>query len=263
MIELILQIALIINGLFLSRVGVVYIFSPLQTRPTETVGQERQIFTLREANPGPLDGLRFMLTTKLGINVSHLAITKYILHPAANVESCKIHQCQTFQRPRVEVQSQWGYKNEVLNGPGLDLLHILVPLYGGSLFTIGIFNLTAFFLFEIKESSYVLLASGICFWLGTIFVRSTFSKKTLNHYKTGLTQVGGQGGQVPSRFFAENLTLSLPGGQIMPTTVLNAPSDFQTLRRPCKKGRNNFLDSLHALVGLACLIAGILGCAYG
>ena len=96
---------------------------------------------------------------------------------------------QTFQRPRVEVQNQWGYKNEVLDGPGLDLLHILVPLYGGSLFTIGIFNLTAFFLFEIKESSYVLLASGICFWLGTIFVRSTFSEKTLNHYKKGRKEV--------------------------------------------------------------------------
>ena len=262
MIELILQIALIINGLFLSRVGVVYICSPLQARPTEIVGQERRILTLREANPLPLDGLRFMLTTKLGINVGHLAITKYILHPAANTESCRIHQCQTFQRPRVEVQSQWGYKNEVLNGPGLDLLQILVPLYGGSLFTIGIFNLTACFLFEIKESSYVLLASGICFWLGTIFVRSTFSKKTLNHYKTGLSRMGGPR-QVPSQFFAENLTLSLPGGQIMPTTVLHAPSDFQTLRRSCKKGRNKLLDLLHALVGLACLIAGILGCAYG
>ena len=107
MIELILQIALIINGLFLSRVGVVYICSPLQARPTEIVGQERRILTLREANPLPLDGLRFMLTTKLGINVGHLAITKYILHPAANTESCRIHQCQTFQRPRVEVQSQW------------------------------------------------------------------------------------------------------------------------------------------------------------
>ena len=39
------------------------------------------------------------------------------------------------------------YKNEVLDGPGLD---IFVPLYGTSLFTIGIFNLIAFFLFRIK-----------------------------------------------------------------------------------------------------------------
>ena len=208
MIELILQITLIINGLFLSRVGVVYICSPLMARPTETVGQERRILTLREASPGPLNGLQLMLTTKLGINFSHL------VYFASNAESCKIHQCQTFQRPRVEVQSQWEYKNEVLDGPGLDLLHILVPLYGGSLFTIGIFNLTAFFLFEIKESSCVLLASGICFWLGTIFVRSTFSKKTLNHYKTGLSRMGGPR-QVPSQFFAENLTLSQQEGQIM------------------------------------------------
>ena len=203
MIELILQITLIINGLFLSRVGVVYICSPLMARPTETVGQERRILSLRKSSPGPLNGLRLMLTTKLGINFSHL------VYFASNAASCKIHQCQSFQRPRVEVQSQWEYKNEVLDGPGLDLLHILVPLYGGSIFTIGIFNLTALFLFEIKESSCVLLASGICFWLGTIFVRSTFSKKTLNHYK---------------------------------------------------KGKKKYLDLLHALVGLACLLAGILGC---
>ena len=32
---------------------------------------------------------------------------------------------------------------------------------------------------------------------------------------------------------AEQLTLYQPGGQIMPTTVLQAPSNFQTLRRPC------------------------------
>ena len=208
MIELILQITLIINGLFLSKVGVVYIHSPLKARPTETKGQEGQILTLREASPNPLNCLRVMLTTKLGINFSGLNLVYF----ASNAVSCKIHQCQTFQRPRVEVQSQWEYKNEVLDGPGLDLLHILVPLYGGSLFTIGIFNLTAFFLFEIKESSYVLIASGICFWLGTIFVRSTFSKKTLNHYK---------------------------------------------------KGKKKYLDLLHALVGLACLLAGILGSTCG
>jgi hypothetical protein len=33
-------------------------------------------------------------------------------------------------------------------------------------------------------------------------------------------------------FLAEQLTLSQPGGQIIPTTVLQAPPDFQTLRRP-------------------------------
>ena len=143
MIELILQITLIINGLFLSRVGVVYICSPLMARPTETVGQERRILSLRKSSTGPLNGLQLMLTTKLGINLSNL------VYFASNTVSCKIHQCQTFQQPRVEVQSQWEFKNEVLDGPGsgLELLRILVPLYGGSLFTIGIFHLTAFFLF--------------------------------------------------------------------------------------------------------------------
>ena len=58
-----------------------------------------------------------------------------------------------------------------------------MPLYGTSIFTLGMLNLTAFFLFEIKESSLVLMASGISFWFGRIFVRSTFSKKTINHYR--------------------------------------------------------------------------------
>ena len=36
----------------------------------------------------------------------------------------------------------------------------------------------------------------------------------------------------PPQVLAEQLTLSQPGGQIMPTTVIQAPLDFQTLRRP-------------------------------
>ena len=36
-----------------------------------------------------------------------------------------------------------------------------------------------------------------------------------------------------AQFFAKQLTLSQPGGQIMPATVLQAPPNFQTLRRPC------------------------------
>ena len=44
---------------------------------------------------------------------------------------------------------------------------------------------------------------------------------------------GGLGGLQPPQCLAEQLTLSQPGGQIMPTTVLQAPPDFQTLRRPC------------------------------
>ena len=44
---------------------------------------------------------------------------------------------------------------------------------------------------------------------------------------------GGAGGARAPDFLAEQLTLSQPGGQIMPTTVLQALPDFQTLRRPC------------------------------
>ena len=35
------------------------------------------------------------------------------------------------------------------------------------------------------------------------------------------------------KFFAEQLTLSQPGGQIMPTTALRAPLDYKTLQRTC------------------------------
>ena len=53
--------------------------------------------------------------------------------------------------------------------------------------------------------------------------------------KTGLLQAGGPaGGALAPQFLAKQLTLSQPGGQIMPTTVLQAPPDFQTLRRPYK-----------------------------
>ena len=37
----------------------------------------------------------------------------------------------------------------------------------------------------------------------------------------------------PLQFLTNQLTLSQPGVQIMPTTVLPAPPDFQTLRRAC------------------------------
>ena len=36
---------------------------------------------------------------------------------------------------------------------------------------------------------------------------------------------GGAGGAIAPQFLAEQLTLSQPGGQIMPTTVLRAPPD--------------------------------------
>ena len=90
-IELILQITLIINGLFLSRVGVVYIYSPLMVRPTETKGQEGQILTLREANPGPQSGLRLMLAPKLGVDFIALAVTKYRKVASSNTSCLEAH----------------------------------------------------------------------------------------------------------------------------------------------------------------------------
>ena len=49
----------------------------------------------------------------------------------------------------------------------------------------------------------------------------------------GPSRVGGWGGgALAPQFLAKQLTLSQPGGQIMPTTVIQAPPDFQTLRRP-------------------------------
>ena len=49
---------------------------------------------------------------------------------------------------------------------------------------------------------------------------------------TGPSQAGGLGALAP-QFLAKQLTISQPGGQIIPTTVLPAPPppDFQTLRR--------------------------------
>ena len=44
---------------------------------------------------------------------------------------------------------------------------------------------------------------------------------------------GGRWGTRPSHFLAGQLTLSQPGGQIISTIVLQAPPDFQTLRRAC------------------------------
>ena len=45
-----------------------------------------------------------------------------------------------------------------------------------------------------------------------------------------LSQVVGLGGSSPPpQFLSEQLTLSQPGGQIMPTTVLQAPPKFSDL----------------------------------
>ena len=44
--------------------------------------------------------------------------------------------------------------------------------------------------------------------------------------------MGGPGGARAPQFLADQLTLSQPGGHIMPTTLLRATPDFQTLWRP-------------------------------
>ena len=48
----------------------------------------------------------------------------------------------------------------------------------------------------------------------------------------GLSHHGGRGASPLIQFLAEQLTLSQQGGKIMPTTVLSALPDFQTLQRP-------------------------------
>ena len=57
--------------------------------------------------------------------------------------------------------------------------------------------------------------------------------------KDSLTKVQGvvpvsYGGAMAPQILADQLTLSQPGWQIMPTYLLLAPPDFQTFRRPCK-----------------------------
>ena len=50
----------------------------------------------------------------------------------------------------------------------------------------------------------------------------TIIKNIWHTYTSGLLQAGGL-------FLRKQLALTQPGGQIKPTTVLRAPSDFQTL----------------------------------
>ena len=61
-------------------------------------------------------------------------------------------------------------------------------------------------------------------------VSKTLARLVSRHIP-GLSQAGWLGGwaQAPHQFLAEQLTLSQPGGQIMPTLVLRAPLIF----RPC------------------------------
>ena len=48
-----------------------------------------------------------------------------------------------------------------------------------------------------------------------------------------MSQRGRQGGRTTPHFFADQLTLSRPGGAHYPHPVLLAPPDFQTLRHAC------------------------------
>ena len=52
---------------------------------------------------------------------------------------------------------------------------------------------------------------------------------------------GGLRGLEPPQFLAEQLILSQPGGQIIPTTVLRAPPRFQTFRRACRTSHQYFV----------------------
>ena len=68
-------------------------------------------------------------------------------------------------------------------------------------------------------------------------ISSVFAENNLIilfHFQVTLRAVasGRAGGPKPPQFLSEQLTLSQPGGQNMSTIVLQAPPDFQTLRRP-------------------------------
>ena len=67
-----------------------------------------------------------------------------------------------------------------------------------------------------------------------------------NSYLPGPSQVWGLGSfSPPPQFLAKQLTLFQPEGQIMHTTVIQAPPEFQTLQRPCLLPMNmkNFWDN--------------------
>ena len=69
-------------------------------------------------------------------------------------------------------------------------------------------------------------AKRACFWLSlaglTAFTQGRRKREGLEG-----------GGALAPQFLAKELTLSQPGGHIIPTTVLQVPPDFQTLRQTC------------------------------
>ena len=176
MIELILQVTLFINGFLLSRVGVVYIQSP-QKEILHQWGYKNEVFTETNINILDIVGKLFQYNR----NQSGIFCKIFIF----TLLNCKITKRKInhmiFCSEIRDKKTQFFCHTEKIC--------LLVPLYGISLFTIGIFNLAAVFLFGIRESSYVLLISGTCFWFGTNFVRSSFPKKTSNYYIKGRKEV--------------------------------------------------------------------------
>ena len=100
--------------------------------------------------------------------------------------------------------------------------------------------------------SILLTFLAVIFWNSTIIftVMSTCVAKWLFSADSScwpapeprsVATVGARGGSLaPLQFLAKQLTLSQPGGQIMPNTILQAPPDFQILRRPCSLSMSSY-----------------------
>ena len=54
------------------------------------------------------------------------------------------------------------------------------------------------------------------------------------------------------QILADQLTLSQPGGQIMPTYLLMAPPNFQTFRRPCRSTTTTNKDQIGSVRNTRC-----------
>ena len=59
-------------------------------------------------------------------------------------------------------------------------------------------------------------------------------------------------GGTPRFWQITQLTLSQPGGQIMPTYLLMAPPNFQTFRRPCRSTTTTNKDQIGSVRNTRC-----------